>query len=778
MPIAAKLIASLRRAPAMPAPRPVERAAIRRRQRPAPGAKPAPPLANALPPAATAPDVPEAAAPGGTGVAVVACETGFSCLFRLGVQNAVYADIGAVRRRNLVDGPTLPIARLAALAGEFGLSAQRARLDWQALHTRPFAHPLVLILANSNAVILMGVRRGGAAEVAICDPLFRDGEIFFLSRAELEKSWRGETLIVAPLPPSREDAKFGFSWFTRKLFAERRLIRDVVIAALAMHLIALSVPIFFQILVDKVVPNQAFSTLYTITAGVFVLVLFDGGFNYMRNYLLAFITRKLDHVIATDTIAHLLTLPIDYFHANPSGVTAYKLQEANNVRDFLASRLFNTFLDFMSVVIFLPVLLIYSWQLTLIVLAVSAIAFLALAVMSREFRLKLRDVNDIEGRRKAFLFEILNGIDTIKTLALEPRSLLRWRRFTDEAAAKTLTLDHTAARARSVIMSLERGMSVGIGALGALFVLSDKMTVGALIAFNMLGLRLAQPLIQASGLMQEYQKAVLSLKLLAQLMQTKPEPASGQLAPTVHGHIEFEDVTFHYPGSATPAVKDISLTIEPGQIVGIVGRSGSGKTTITRLLQGLYRPQTGLIKIDGQDLKELDLAHLRTQIGVVLQENFLFRGTVRDNIAVTKPTASLDEVMRAAQVAGAHEFIQRLSHGYATMLEEGAANLSGGQRQRLAIARALIHAPPVLVFDEATSSLDPESEAIVQQHLAGIAQGRTIVIVTHRLSFVARADMIVVVDQGRIVQAGRHETLLRGCLPYNQLWAQQARVYQ
>jgi len=778
MPIAAKLIASLRRAPAMPAPRPVERAAIRRRQRPAPGAKPAPPLANAPPPAAAALDVPEAAAPERAGVAVVACETGFSCLFRLGVQNAVYADIGAVRRRNLVDGPTLPIARLAALAGEFGLSAQRARLDWQALHTRPFAHPLVLILANSNAVILMGVRRGGAAEVAICDPLFRDGEIFFLSRAELEKSWRGETLIVAPLPPSREDAKFGFSWFTRKLFAERRLIRDVVIAALAMHLIALSVPIFFQILVDKVVPNQAFSTLYTITAGVFVLVLFDGGFNYMRNYLLAFITRKLDHVIATDTIAHLLTLPIDYFHANPSGVTAYKLQEANNVRDFLASRLFNTFLDFMSVVIFLPVLLIYSWQLTLIVLAVSAIAFLALAVMSREFRLKLRDVNDIEGRRKAFLFEILNGIDTIKTLALEPRSLLRWRRFTDEAAAKTLTLDHTAARARSVIMSLERGMSVGIGALGALFVLSDKMTVGALIAFNMLGLRLAQPLIQASGLMQEYQKAVLSLKLLAQLMQTKPEPASGQLAPTVHGHIEFEDVTFHYPGSATPAVKDISLTIEPGQIVGIVGRSGSGKTTITRLLQGLYRPQTGLIKIDGQDLKELDLAHLRTQIGVVLQENFLFRGTVRDNIAVTKPTASLDEVMRAAQVAGAHEFIQRLSHGYATMLEEGAANLSGGQRQRLAIARALIHAPPVLVFDEATSSLDPESEAIVQQHLAGIAQGRTIVIVTHRLSFVARADMIVVVDQGRIVQAGRHETLLRGCLPYNQLWAQQARVYQ
>ena len=208
------------------------------------------------------------------------------------------------------------------------------------------------------------------------------------------------------------------------------------------------------------------------------------------------------------------------------------------------------------------------------------------------------------------------------------------------------------------------------------------MTVGALVAFNMLGLRLVQPLIHASTLMQDYQRCVLSLKLLAQLMQTAPEPSSGQLAPTIRGQIEFEDVTFHYPGSPTPAIKDISFTIEPGQIVGIVGRSGSGKTTITRLIQGLYRPQAGLVNIDGQDLKELDLAHLRTQIGVVLQENFLFRGTVRENIAMTKPAASLDEVVRAAQLAGAHEFIQRLPHGYSTMLEESAANLSGGQRQR------------------------------------------------------------------------------------------------
>ena len=702
-------------------------------------------------------------------------ETALICLFKLGAQNGHFAEIGSVRRRHLLEGDTIELAKLTEVASEFGLEAKIAQLDWRALQKRRFTHPLLLILNNDNVITLMGVRTDGTEEAAISDPLFRDGTVFFLPRADLERSWSGRAIVITPLSSTDEQREFGFSWFTSKLFAQRRLMRDVVAGALVMNFLALSVPIFFQLLVDKVVPNQAYSTLYTITAGVGILVVLDGGFNYIRNYLLAFITRRLDNVVANETIGHLLKLPIHYFHANPSGVTAYKLQEANNVRDFLASRLFNTFLDLTGIIIFLPVLLLYSWQLTGIVFAFSIVAFLLLAMMSREFRSKLQDVNEIEGRRKAFLFEILNGIATIKTLALEPRSIVRWRREGEEASLRNLALDHTAARARAVISSLERGMSVAIGALGALFVLNDQLTVGALVAFNMMGLRLSQPLIHASTLMQDYQKAVLSLKLLGQLMQTKPEPQTGQLAPPIQGHVEFEDVTFHYPGSPTPALKEVSFTISPGDVIGVVGRSGSGKTTITRLLQGLYLPQAGLIKIDGQDLKELDLAHLRTRIGVVLQENFMFRGTVRENISVTKPTASLEEVVRVAQIAGAHEFIQRLPHGYSTILEESAANLSGGQRQRLAIARALIHNPPILVFDEATSALDPESEAIIQQHLDAISHGRTIIIITHRLSFVSRADAIIVVDQGRVVQIGQHDTLLRSCLPYKQLWAQQVR---
>jgi ATP-binding cassette, subfamily B, bacterial HlyB/CyaB len=443
---------------------------------------------------ATIKDASATASPAGD---AVRCETALACLFRLGAQNGIYAEVGAVRRRNLIDGESVSVARLVDLAGEFGLHAERARLDWDSLSSTPFSHPILLLLKNRNVVVLMGMRRDGPEEVAVSDPLFRDGEPFFLGRGDLERAWQGEALVIAPLPPSKADAAFGFSWFTSKLFAERGLMRDVVAAALTMHLIALSVPIFFQLLVDKVIPNQAFSTLYALSAGVGVLILFDAGFNYLRNYLLAFITRKLDHQVATSTIEHLLRLPIHYFNANPSGVIAYKLQEANNVRDFLASRLFNTVLDFLALIIYLPVLLIYSWRLTLIVLGVAATAFTVLAIMSRTFRRKLNEVNEIEGRRKAFLFEILNGMATIKTLALEPRSLLRWRRYTDEAASKTLSVDHTTAGARSVVNSLERGMSVGIGALGALFVLSDQMTVGALVAFNMMGLRMVQPLIHA-----------------------------------------------------------------------------------------------------------------------------------------------------------------------------------------------------------------------------------------------------------------------------------------
>jgi subfamily B ATP-binding cassette protein HlyB/CyaB len=303
------------------------------------------------------------------------------------------------------------------------------------------------------------------------------------------------------------------------------------------------------------------------------------------------------------------------------------------------------------------------------------------------------------------------------------------------------------------------------------------MTVGALVAFNMLAGRVSGPLVQIVTMVHEYQEIALAVQMLGEVMNQKPErdDARPGLRPELTGRIEFENVTFRYSAEGDPALEGVSFAIPAGSIFGIVGRSGSGKTTLTRLIQGLYPIQQGLLRIDGFDARELDLVHLRAGIGVVLQDNFLFHGSVRDNIACVKPNASFEEVARAARMAGADEFIERLPRGYDTILEENAENLSGGQKQRLAIARALITDPRLLIFDEATSALDPESEAIIRENLRKIAFGRTVIIVSHRLSMLANAEAILVLDRGRIAGIDRHEQLLARCATYRQLWQQQTR---
>jgi ATP-binding cassette, subfamily B, bacterial HlyB/CyaB len=303
------------------------------------------------------------------------------------------------------------------------------------------------------------------------------------------------------------------------------------------------------------------------------------------------------------------------------------------------------------------------------------------------------------------------------------------------------------------------------------------MTIGALVAFNMLAGRVSGPLLQIVTMVHEYQEVALSVRMLGEIMNQRPEQfGRGRgISPALTGRIEFDKISFRYGPDGAPALDDISFTIPAGSLFGIVGKSGSGKTTVTRLIQGLYQNQQGIIRIDGYDSREIDLVHLRTNIGVVLQDNFLFRGTVRDNIAATKPGATIEEIVAAAQMAGAEEFIERLPRGFDTLLEENASNLSGGQRQRLAIARALITDPKLLILDEATSALDPDSEAILRQNLSRIAAGRTVIIVSHRLSTLVDADAILVLERGRIADIGPHDQLVSRCMTYRHLWAQQMR---
>ena len=392
-------------------------------------------------------------------------------------------------------------------------------------------------------------------------------------------------------------------------------------------------------------------------------------------------------------------------------------------------------------------------------------------------RRRLKLLYEAESQRQAFLTETIHGIATVKSLAIEPHQRHDW----EERAANSINMQFEAAKisqtGQAITGLLEKLLSVAIIVVGALLVFQHGITIGALVAFQMLSNRVSNPLVQLVGLVNQYQETAIAVKMLSGVMNQQPERATTErgLAPRISGAVELSGVSFSYGPELAPAVRDVSFKVPAGSVFGLVGTSGSGKTTVTRLLQGLYVPQSGVIRVDGVDIREIDLVHLRQHIGVVLQDSFMFRGTIRQNIGMAKPDATIEEIVEAARLGGALEFIERMPKGLDTLLEENAANLSGGQKQRLAIARALVRQPRILIFDEATSALDPESEAIVQENLRSIAKGRTLIMVSHRLSSLVGADAIVVMENGAVAGIGPHAKVLAECETYRHLWQRQTQ---
>jgi ATP-binding cassette subfamily B protein len=702
------------------------------------------------------------------------------CLVNVARHHGIELSVERLRHTYAVaDGP-IPASLLLRMAKEAGLRARFARLTWDALMRLGQAYPALARLANGNWVVVAAAGKivAGEEAVEVFDPLAEQPEPLVVAKAVFCANWGGE-VVVAKRSRALPDTPrpFGFRWFIPELLRQRRLFAEVAVAALMLYALGLVVPIFFQLVIDKVLVHESFTTLYVLAIGVAIALLFDAVFTFLRRYLLLYATNKVDIRVATRTFAHLLGLPISFFERISAGVLVKHMQQASRVREFLTGRLFLTMLDAVSLFVFLPVLFFYSAKLTFLVLGFAAAIAVVIALLVGPFRRRLYALYQAEALRQGLLVESVHGMRTVKSLAIEPLQKRVWDDRSAQSVAMRFRVEKISATAQSVTGLLEKLMSVAIIGFGALDVFNGAMTVGALVAFNMLAGRVSGPLVQIVTMVHEYQEIALAVQMLGEVMNQRPErdDARPGLRPELTGQIEFENVTFRYGAEGAPALDDVSFGIPAGSIFGIVGRSGSGKTTLTRLIQGLYPIQQGLLRIDGFDARELDLVHLRAGIGVVLQDNFLFRGTVRDNIACVKPDASFEEVARAARMAGADEFIERLPRGYDTVLEENAANLSGGQKQRLAIARALITDPRLLIFDEATSALDPESEAIVRQNLRRIASGRTVIIVSHRLSMLADSAAILVLDRGRIADIGRHEPLLARCATYRQLWNQQAR---
>jgi ATP-binding cassette subfamily B protein len=399
--------------------------------------------------------------------------------------------------------------------------------------------------------------------------------------------------------------------------------------------------------------------------------------------------------------------------------------------------------------------------------------------MARPFRRRLQELYRAEGERQGLLIEAIHGINTVKSLGLEPAQAKSWDQSSANSVERRIEVGRISAGARTISQGIEKLMTVAVIWIGVTLIFSGQLSIGALVAFQILAGRVISPLVQITALINEFQEVALSVRMLGNIMNATSEPGMTRgLRPPIRGKLSFDDVSFSYGTSTIPALDRVSFAIEQGQVVGIVGRSGSGKSTLVRLVQGLYPVQRGLIRIDDHDIREMDKVHLRRHMGVVLQDSFLFRGTVRDNIASGKSGATFEEIVWAARQAGAEEFIERMPQGYDTVLEEGGVNLSGGQKQRLSIARALVRRPAILLFDEATSALDPESEVIIQDNMAKIVEGRTTILVSHRLSSLRHCDMIIVLDKGQIVGNGPHDGLLETCLMYRRLWDKQSRSFR
>ena len=449
------------------------------------------------------------------------------------------------------------------------------------------------------------------------------------------------------------------------------------------------------------------------------------------------------------------------------------------MREFLTGKLLSTFLDLVTLCILLPFLFYLNAALAWIVVACATAISLIILAYLKPMRAMFARVTAAETWKYAALSESIIGIKTVKALALEPQRRAQWDERVAESGKWRIAFGKLANWPQTLVNPIEKLMVMGTMLFGAYLAMNDRSgyMVGGLFAFMMLAQRVAQPLTGLARLIEDYEEVGAAIGEAGSVLNhpMESDAASGGLRPRLAGAISFDNLTFTYGGTKVPALDRVSFQIPAGTMLGVVGRSGSGKSTITRLLQGINRDYSGFLKLDGTDLREINLRHLRQSFGVVLQENFLFRGTIRDNIIAGRPGLTLADAVQAARLAGAEEFIERMPNGYETYIEEGSPNLSGGQRQRLAIARALIHDPRILILDEATSALDPESEAVVNANLLRIARGRTMVIVSHRLSSLVDCDQILVMEQGKVVDIGPHEELVDRCLTYRQLWLQQNR---
>ncbi len=672
-------------------------------------------------------------------------------------------------------GETFGVTEILRCASEFGLKARAVTTSWGRLAKTPL--PAIAALRDGGFLILAKMADD---KLLVQNPLAPRPQI--MTRGELEAGWDGRILLLTRRRNLGDlGRRFDLTWFIGAIHKYRGLLTEVLIASLFLQIFALISPLFFQVVIDKVLVHRGLSTLDVLIIGLVAISIFETVLGGLRTYVFAHTTNRIDVELGARLFRHLLALPIAYFQARRVGDSVARVRELENIRNFLTSSALTLVVDLAFTVVFLAVMFYYAPFLTWIVLGAFPFYIAISAIATPLFRRRLDEKFARGAENQAFLVENVTGIETLKAMAVEPQVQRRWEEQLAgyvTASFRVINLGNAASQAVQLVSKL---VTAGTLYYGARLVIAGDLTVGELVAFNMLAGRVSAPVLRLAQLWQDFHQARLSVARLGDILNSVPEPTyspTRTALPAIRGDVVLDHVTFRYRTDGPAVLHDVSINIPAGQIVGIVGPSGSGKSTLAKLVQRLYAPESGRVLVDGADLALADPAWLRRQIGVVLQENVLFNRSVRDNIALADPAMPIERVIAAAQLAGAHEFILELPEGYDTVVGERGGSLSGGQRQRIAIARALVMDPRILILDEATSALDYESERIIQQSMAQIARGRTVLIIAHRLSTVRQTNRIVTIERGRIVEDGSHDQLIKTGGRYASLHRLQAGIHE
>ncbi|MFC3656500.1 type I secretion system permease/ATPase [Xanthomonas hyacinthi] len=682
-------------------------------------------------------------------------DLGLAGLGLLAQFHGIAADAGQLAHQHGRAGEPFDESTLLLAAKQLGLKAKFSdiaadRLDKVALPAlawQPDGEHFIVAKLGDQKVLIQNLR-------------LRRPQV--LTREQFDQHYAGRLLSVASRASVLgELARFDFRWFVPAVVKYRRILLEIFVVSLFIQLFALVTPLFFQVVMDKVLVHHGMTTLEVIAAGLLVIAVFDVTLNGLRTYVFSHTTSKIDVELGARLFRHILNLPLAYFESRRVGQTIARVRELENIRSFLTGQALTSVLDLLFTGVFLAVMFYYSAWLTLIVVLSLPVYALWSAAITPVLRKRLDEKFARGAENQSFLVETVSGIGTVKATAVDPRMARTWDTQLAGYVGAGFRVTRLANIGQQGVQLVQKLVGVGVLFFGAKLVIDGKLSVGQLIAFNMLSGQVSAPIVRLAQLWQDFQQVGISVERLGDILNTRTEvPGSRMVLPPIQGRVTFDQLTFRYRPDTADVLSGIDLDIAPGEVIGIVGRSGSGKSTLTKLVQRLYVPQGGRVLVDGHDLALADPAWLRRQLGVVLQENFLFNHSIRENIALGDPGMPLERVIQAAQLAGAHEFILQLPEGYDTKVGDNGAGLSGGQHQRIAIARALVTKPRILIFDEATSALDYESEHAVMQNMREICKGRTVLIIAHRLSTVRMANRIVVVDKGRIVETGKHEELV------------------